>query len=76
MVMPTPCRGRQLPWDDALPRERPRKLTLQTAAVFSGHPVFWKFVAQALLDELSADPICLTFGVDDTIAALDDVAFV
>ena len=41
--------------------------------MFPGLPVFWKFVAQALLDELSADPICLTFGVGGTNAALDDV---
>ena len=76
MVMPTPCREKQLPWDDALPRGLSRKLTLKTAAVFPGLPVFWKFVGLALLDELSADPICHTFGVGGTIAALDDVAFV
>ena len=76
MVMPTPCRERQLLWDEALPRGLPRKLTLQTAAMFPGLPVFWKFFAPALLNELSADPICLTFGVGGSIAALNDVAFV
>ena len=53
---PTPCRVRQLPGDNTLPRGLLRKLTLQTAAGFPGLPVFRMFFAQALLDELSADP--------------------
>ena len=38
--------------------------------------VSWKFVAQAWLDEVSADSICHTFELGGTIAALGDVAFV
>ena len=76
MVRPTPCRERQLPWDETLPRGLPRKPTLQTAAELPGLPVFWEFDAQALLDELSVDPICHTFELGDTIDALGDVAFV
>ena len=74
--MPTSCRERQLPWDDTLPRGLPRKPSLQTAAEFSGLPVLWEFVTQALLDELSADLICHTFELGATIDALSDVAFV
>ena len=74
--MPTPCRERQLPWDGTLPRGLPRKPTLQTAAEFPGLPVFWAFFAQALLGEMSADPICHTFELGATIDALGDVAFV
>mmetsp|Transcript_50407 Transcript_50407/g.133938 ORF Transcript_50407/g.133938 Transcript_50407/m.133938 type:complete len:731 (-) Transcript_50407:310-2502(-) len=72
----TPCRERQLPWEETLPRGLPRMPTLQTAAEFPGLPVFWEFVAQALLGELSADPICHTFELGGTIDALGDVAFV
>ena len=39
-------------------------------------PVFWEFVAQAFLGELSADPNCHTFELDSTIDALSDVGFV
>ena len=38
--------------------------------------VSWKFVAQAWLDEVSADSICHTFELGGTIAALGDVTFV
>ena len=38
--------------------------------------VSWKFVAQAWLNEVSADSICHTFELGGTIAALGDVAFV
>ena len=74
--MQTPCRERQLPWDDTLPRGLPRKPTLQTAAEFPGLPVFWEFVAQALLDESSAVAICHTFELGGTMDALGDGAFV
>ena len=74
--MQTPCRERQLQWDDTLPRGLPRKPTLQTAAEFPGLPVFWEFVAQALLDESSADRICHAFELGSIIDALGDGAFV